>query len=147
MRRFVTNFISKKLKYLFIGFLFTGIVFNVAAKGVDKEKPSVTINFTFTGIVDSCNYINRIQVFVDGAKVVTSSEKKQNEPNSVTFTVKKGNYKIKVIDEILFQGTWEEQTIANNYNIDAVYESNIQIKGNITLNLLFDLDKGVSLVL
>jgi len=61
--------------------------------------------------------------------------------------LKKGNYKIKVIDEILFQGTWEEQTIANNYNIDAVYESNIQIKGNITLNLLFDLDKGVSLVL
>jgi len=90
MRRFVTNFISKKLKYLFIVVLFTGIALNAAAKGVDKGKPSVTINFTFIGIVDSCNYINRIEVFVDGAKVVTSSEKKQNEPNSVTFTVKKG---------------------------------------------------------
>ena len=147
MDRFVTNFIPKKLKYLFIVFLFSGIAFNAAAKGVNKGKPSVTINFTFTGIVDSCNYINRIQVYVDGVKMITSTEKKQSEPNSVTFAVKKGNYKIKVIDEVLFQGSWEEHTIANNYNIDAVYESNIQIKGNITFNLLFDLDKGVSLVL
>jgi hypothetical protein len=79
-------------------------------------------------------------------KVITSSEKKLSEPNMVTFSIKKGKYKIKIVDEVLFQGKWEEQTIKNDYNIDAIYECEIQIKDNTTINLLFDLDKGVSII-
>jgi hypothetical protein len=122
------------------------IALNVIAKDISKDKPTLSIKFTFTGIVDSCDYINRINIFIDSVKIVTSSEKKQSEPNIVSFSIKKGKYKIKIIDEVFFQGKWEEQTIINDYNIDAIYECEIQIKENTTINLLFDLDKGVSVI-
>jgi hypothetical protein len=135
-----------KLKH-FTLFVFTLLIaLNLIAKGITKVKPTVTIKFTFAGIVDSCDYINRINIFIDSVKIVTSSEKKQSEPNMVTFSIKKGKYKIKIVDEVFFQGKWEEQTIINDYNIDAIYESEIQIKENTIINLLFDLDKGVSVI-
>ncbi len=126
--------------------LFVFISFNTIGLNVNKGKPIVTIKFTFTGIVDSCDYINRINVYINEVKLATSSEKKQSEANSVTFSIKKGKYKLKVTDEVLFQGKWEEQTILNNYNIDAVLETEIEVKGNTSINMIFDLDKGVSIV-
>jgi hypothetical protein len=143
---FAKKVITMKLKFLYIAFLTFIFAFSITAKNIDKSQPTLTIEFTFTGIVDSCDYLNRINVFIDGEKFATSTEKKQSEANSVTLTVKKGKHKIKVIDEVLFQNKWEEQTLANNYNIDAIYESEIQVKKSMTINLLFDLDKGVSVV-
>jgi len=135
-----------KFKSLFIIFFTLFISYSATAKGANNSRPILTIKFTFNGIVDSCNYINKIDVFIDGEKLVTSTEKKQSETNSVSLKIKKGKYKIKIVDEVFFLGKWEEQTIANNYNIDAIYESNLRINGNTNINLLFDLDKGVSII-
>lgn len=135
-----------KFKILYVICFTSLIAFNVAAKDPNNGKLTLTIKFSFTGIVDSCDYINRINVFVNNNLVSTSPEKKLSEPNSIIFSIKKGKYKIKIVDEVFFQGKWEEQTISNNYNIDVIYESDIDIKENMTMNLLFDLDKGVSII-
>jgi len=87
-----------------------------------------------------------MQVYIDGKKVALSSEKKQSEPNSISLQVKKGKHTIKLVNEVCYMGKWEEQSIANDYNIDAVYESEIIIQHHTTLSLLFDLDKGVILL-
>lgn len=135
-----------KIRYIFVVFFSLIISLSLSAKGVNKGKSAITINFVFKGVVDSCNYVNRIIVYIDDFKIATSTEKKQSESNNVSFTVKKGKHKIKIVDEVLFNGKWEEQTIVNNYNIDAIYENTFIIKKNSTINLLFDIDKGVSII-
>ncbi len=135
-----------KFKILLL-FCFTSMVtFYSFAKDGDKGKPTLTIKFSFTGIVDSCDYVNRIKVLINNDLISTSPEKKQSESNSISINLKKGKYRLKIVDEVFFRGRWEEQTIANDYNIDAIYECDIDINENLTINLLFDLDKGVSII-
>ena len=38
-----------------------------------------------------------------------------------------------------YDGNWEEHTIANEYSIDALYEGEIKLKKEVTINLVFDI--------
>jgi hypothetical protein len=134
----------KSVRHLSVFILLLSISLGLSALSSNKGKPTIIIKYSFINIVDSCNYLNRIVVFIDGEKVAVSIEKKQSEPNSLSFSIKKGKHKIRIMDEVFFQGKWEEHTLANDYNIDALYESEMLVKKNQTINLVFDLDKGVN---
>jgi hypothetical protein len=44
-----------------------------------------------------------------------------------------------------YEGTWEEHTVANEYSLDALYEGEVSLKKKLTLDLVFDIDKEVTI--
>lgn len=106
-----------------------------------------TLNYSFKGIVEGYDHDNKTELYIDGILVATSSVKKETEKNSITVDITKGSHDIKVINYAYYEGTWEEHTIANNYSIDCLYETKMNItKKKNKLNLLFDIDSGTQVV-
>ena len=113
-----------------------------------KEKTvTLTVSYEFKGIVDGYDHENKTELYVDGQLVATSTVKKESEKNSVSAVVSKGKHDIKVINYALYEGVWEEHTIANNYSQDCKYETSINVtKKKSKIKLLFDIDNGTKLV-
>jgi hypothetical protein len=78
-------------------------------------------------------------VYVDGMLAGETSEQLQSIPNSCTVTASKGKHSIRIINMANYEGNWEEHTIANEYSIDALYEGEIKLKKELTINLVFDI--------
>jgi hypothetical protein len=113
---------------------------SVSAKAKDVK---FTVNYTFTGIEEGYDHDSKTELYINDKLVATSSVKKESEKNSVSTVLPKGTYKVRVVNYAYYEGTWEEHTIANNYSIDCLYESTIDMKKKKnTLNLLFDINSG-----
>lgn len=104
-----------------------------------QKKGAITVNASYTGILDGYDHINKTMVYIDGVQVGETSEELQSKPNSCTVTADRGKHSIRIINMAKYEGTWEEHTIANEYSIDALYEGEIKLKKEITINLVFDI--------
>lgn len=112
-----------------------------------EKMVTLTVGYTFSGIVDGYDHMNKSELYVDGKLVATSSVKEESKPNSVSATVTKGSHNIKVLNYAMYEGEWEVHSIANNYSQDCMYEANVNCKKkNTKIKLLFDLDNGTKLV-
>ena len=45
-----------------------------------------------------------------------------------------------------YEGNWEEHTTDNEYSIDAMYEEDITLSKSYSIHLIFDIDKGETIV-
>ncbi len=99
----------------------------------------IRVNTSYTGVLDGYDHINKTMVYVDGMLAGETSEQLQSVPNSCAITASKGKHSIRIINMANYEGNWEEHTIANEYSIDALYEGEIKLKKEITINLVFDI--------
>lgn len=104
-----------------------------------QKQGTITVNARYTGIVDGYDHINKTMVYVDGMLAGETTEQLQSKANSCSVTVNKGNHSIRIINMANYEGNWEEHTIANEYSIDALYEGEIKLKKELTINLVFDI--------
>jgi hypothetical protein len=104
-----------------------------------QKKGAITVKACYTGILDGYDHINKTLVYIDGVQVGETSEELQSKPNSCMVTADRGKHSIRIVNMAKYQGTWEEHTIANEYSIDALYEGEIKLKKNLTINLVFDI--------
>lgn len=104
-----------------------------------QKKGVITVNARYTGILDGYDHINKTLVYIDGVRVGETSEELQSKPNSCTVIAERGKHSIRIINMAKYEGTWEEHTIANEYSIDALYEGEIKLKKEISINLVFDI--------
>lgn len=105
-----------------------------------EKEIKVTVKYSFKGIEEGYDHDTRTELYIDDELVGTSTVKKESKPNSVTAATAKGKHNIRVVNQALYEGTWEDHTIANNYSIDCLYEAEINVKKTLTIQLLFDLD-------
>lgn len=104
-----------------------------------QKKVKVTVEWVFTGIIENYDHNSRMEIFVDGTKVATSSVTKQSKKNSVTVKVPKGNHTLKVVNFAEYNGIWEEHSRANDYSLDGVYILNTEFKKKEKISLEFDI--------
>lgn len=105
------------------------------------KQGKLTVAWSFLNIVEGYDHDNKCIIYVDGKQVGESSITKETTANSITVSVPQGSHDVKVMNYALYEGNWEEHTIANNYSIDCFYESNIKIKKKTKITLVFDIDK------
>jgi len=104
----------------------------------------LTVSWIFCNIVEGYDHDSKCEVFIDGKSVAVSSVKKESQMNSISVTVLPGKHNVKVMNYALYEGEWEEHTIANEYSIDCSYDGNLNIKSKTQLSLLFDIDSGTT---
>lgn len=110
-----------------------------------QKQGIITVNTSYKGIVEGYDHINRTDIYVDGKLIGSSSGQVQSKPNSFQVKVSRGSHDIRVINMAFYEDTWEEHTIANEYSLDALYEGSIKLKKKLSINLVFDIDKEVTI--
>lgn len=102
----------------------------------------INLSWSFANITEGYDHDNKCKVYVDGKEIGESSVTKESVPNTYSVTTTAGNHKIKVMNLALYDGTWIEHTVANEFSIDCFWESTVNIKKKININLLFDINTG-----
>lgn len=119
--------------------LFTLIISMFTINAFAQKNGIIKVNIRYSGVVDGYDHINKTMVYVDGMLTGETSEQLQSIPNSCAVTASKGKHSIRIINMANYEGNWEEHTVFNEYSIDALYEGEIKLKNEITINLVFDI--------
>ncbi len=121
------------------------LVLLVAAFGLQAQKMvPVTLSWKFENVEEGYDHDNKCVVYVDGEETQTSSVTPQTKLNKMMIKVPAGKHDIQVISLAKYEGKWEEHTIDNDYSIDCVYDATIKAKKAVKIDIIFDLDEGVS---
>jgi archaellum component FlaG (FlaF/FlaG flagellin family) len=109
--------------------------------GFTFAADNFTVQWNFISVENGYDHENKIQVFVDGKLQAESTVFKQTELGKVSMTITPGTHLVRVVNFALYNGKWEEHTIANEYSVDAIYETqyNFKKKGNV-LKIVWDVD-------
>lgn len=102
------------------------------------------IEWTFKGVLEGYDHDNRMVVKVDGVEVGTSKTFKETAVGDFTISVQPGKHNVEIKNFALYEGKWDEHSKSNSYSVDASYIGSLMMEGNMTLNLLFDIDKEVA---
>ena len=106
-----------------------------------QRKGQINVNARFSGILDGYDLMNKTVVYVDGKIVGETTEQLQSKPNSCSVTVPRGKHELRIVNMAKNDGKWEEHTFANNYSIDALYESKVRLRKKQSINLVFDITR------
>jgi len=101
----------------------------------------ITVNTSYIGVLDGYDHINKTMVYVDGMLAGETSEQVQSKPNSCIVSVERGTHNIRIVNMANYEGNWEEHTISNEYSLDALYEGEVKLKKELTINLVFDINE------
>lgn len=107
-----------------------------------KSKGNVLeITYRFDNIIEGYDHETKAEIKINGQEVLISPVHKQSKPQKLTIKVPSGSYDFYLMMWALYEGTWEEHTIANNYSIDCVVDDKFKAsKPKHTLNIVFDID-------
>ena len=131
-----------RLKLLLLPLFVSLLTFSTFA----QKTGVININARYTGVMDGYDHINKTMVYVDGKLACETSEQVQSKPNSCSVSVARGEHFIRIVNMANFEGNWEEHTITNEYSLDALYESDIKLKKELTINLTFDIEAEKTIV-
>lgn len=128
------GFKKKNMKGLFLVLFVTlsGLAFGQECK--------LTVHIEFKGIEEGYDHLTKDELYIDGNLVKTTDERKESQSVDVKINVPRGTHTFKIVNWILYEGTWEQNTTENEYSIDAFgeIECNFRKKGKISV--LYDLD-------
>lgn len=116
------------------------LLFCLLASNTFGKSSSVTIKWSYLNIEAGYDHENKIQVSVDGQIIGESKTFLQSNVGSFTFTSTPGSHLIQVKGYSLYEGSWEEHTIENQYAIDAIVNETYDLKKENTLTILWDLN-------
>ncbi len=106
----------------------------------------VTVTSVYKNIEEGYDHICKNEVWIDDDRknAVWSNQALESKKIEVTLEVPKGKHTIHVMNHALYEGTWEEHIIDNNYSIDSQVSTEATFKKKHKLDVVFDLDKGVT---
>lgn len=122
--------------------LFLLSIFMIAALVSYSQTTKLTVNIKFVGIEEGYDHETKTVVMIDGEEVAFSPNTLQSKTGAFTVDVPQGSHQLKVVNYALYEGSWEEHTVANDYSIDCVFEEDHTFKKPEKLYLLFDIDEG-----
>ncbi|MDX2285781.1 MAG: hypothetical protein NW241_16555 [Bacteroidia bacterium] len=104
----------------------------------------LTVKYRFLNIEEGYDHTTKTAVFVDGEEMGISNPHPQSKPGSLIVDVPTGRHDIRVVNYALYEGTWEEHTVENQYSIDCIVETVVRIKKKATIDVTFDLNSETS---
>lgn len=110
-----------------------------------QRQGVIKVNTSYSGVVEGYDHLCKTVLFVDGKQVGESSELPQTNPNSFSVNIPRGEHRLKVVNMAKNGDTWEEDTIINDYSLDAVFEGSIKLKKALTIELVFDIGQEKTL--
>ncbi|MEQ1507364.1 MAG: hypothetical protein ABMB14_34365 [Myxococcota bacterium] len=113
----------------------------ILVSGCGGHPGGLVVTWSFAGIEEGYDHPNRVDVYVDGQPLAQSTVTPQSERNAVSVVVPDGAHTVRVVNSALYDGVWEEHTVANDYSIDCVWEGTVSPRDK-KLDLVFDLDQG-----
>ncbi len=108
-----------------------------------QKKAKLTIDWIFTGIIENYDHDSRMEIYIDGKQVATSTVSKQSVKNKIVVAVPKGKHTVKIVNYAEYQGEWEAHNRQNDYSLDAFYEYTADFKKKDKLSLVFDIEKEI----
>lgn len=106
------------------------------------QTTQLTVYYEFRNIEEGYDHDCKTQVVIDGKSVGETAPHKQSKKGVLTVSVPTGDHKLRVMNWALYEGTWEEHTVDNNYSIDCMHEEGHRFSKPEKLYLVFDLDSG-----
>lgn len=119
--------------------IFIAIITSTALLAKPPKQAKLTVSWSFVGIIDGYDHDSKCIVFIDGNQVGESTVTKESKPNSITVNVEPGKHSVRVMNYALYEGQWEEHTVANNYSVDCFYEGELIFKKKKSITLVFDI--------
>ena len=107
-----------------------------------QKVGTLTFKYSVINIVKGYDHNSKLVIYEDGKMIGESTEHLESKPNSISVKLSQGKHQIKAVLTSLYEGKWEEHTIANTYSIDCLFEDEVNIKKKKTITLVFDIDKG-----
>lgn len=104
------------------------------------QSPNFLVKWKFENVVEGYNHSNKMQVYIDGKFVAESAVFLESDWGEVKVAVSKGSHAVKIVNYSLYEGNWEEHTLANNYSVDGIIEEEHTFKKKNTLTIVFDID-------
>lgn len=129
-------------KLLLLPLLICLLTFNAFA----QKTGVINVNARYKGVLVGYDHICKTMVYIDGKLAGETTELAQSIPNSCSISVEKGTHSIRIVNMTNYEGNWEEHTITNEYSVDALYEGEIKLKKEITINLEFDINEEKTIV-
>jgi hypothetical protein len=126
--------------------LFTLIISLFTVSAFAQKTGVINVNARYTGVLDGYDHICKTMVYLDGKLAGETSEQVQSKPNSCSISAEKGTHSIRIVNMANYEGNWEEHTITNEYSLDALYEGEIKLKKEVTINLEFDITEEKTIV-
>lgn len=105
----------------------------------------ISVKFKTVNVEKDYDHLSRLKVYMNGINLITSSVKPESKLNKIRLSVNPGKYHIRLVKESFYQQKWQEHTIANNFAIDCSAEQTIELNKNLSLKIIFDLDKGTNI--
>ncbi len=107
-----------------------------------SQTGSFKVTWIFKNIEEGYDHTCKTQVWVDGEMAGESGEFSESEGGTMSVQMSAGTHEVRVVNLALYEGNWEEHTIANNYSIDCLLEEQHKFTGKDKLFMLFDIDSG-----
>jgi len=123
-------------KIFLLALLIPFFAFNTFA----QKMGTLTVKTHYINIIEGYDHQCRTLVFVDGEQVAESPVQLQSEPIEIKVKIPKGKHDIRIMNQALYEGVWEDHTVANNYSLDAYYDGIVTIKKKKSISLVFDID-------
>lgn len=117
-------------------------IFMIVAVVSYSQTTKLTVNIKFSGIEEGYDHETKTVVLIDGQEVAFSPNTLQSKTGAFTVDVPTGSHELRIVNYALFEGNWEEHTVANDYSIDCVHEETHNFKKPEKLYILFDIDEG-----
>lgn len=100
----------------------------------------IKVDWRFLHVVDGFAHDNRLDVYVDGNKVLQSSVKPETKRNTLKLDLKPGPHELRFVNMALYEGTWEEHTVANDYSVDCTWDVSVTSTHPKAIHLVCDID-------
>jgi hypothetical protein len=110
--------------------------------GQDRE---ITVTVKFEDIEEGYDHITRDVLYLDGEQLLVTEERHESKAIKFKIMVPRGQHTIKIVNWVLYEGTWEENKIANNFSINAFDEIQCVVKKKGKLTVVYALDDGISM--
>ncbi|WP_300666213.1 hypothetical protein [Fluviicola sp.] len=101
---------------------------------------ALSVNWKFVNIEAGYDHPSKMRVFVDDVELGVSPESTESKGGVFTVKVPKGGHRVRIVNQSLFEGAWQDHTIVNNYSVEAVYEKALNIKKALKVVLVIDLN-------
>jgi hypothetical protein len=105
-----------------------------------KKEARLQLSYMFTGVKEGYNYNEKVDIYLNDVLIFSGRPAAMDEKREMIIGITPGTWQLRLESYVWYNDQWEAQTIANGYNIDAVWEQTITLKKKKRLNIDLEFD-------
>ena len=106
-----------------------------------QKEGRLQLSYAFTGIKEGYNHQEKVDLYLNDKLIYSGPAAAMDEKRAMDVSLPPGTWELRLESWVWYDEQWEAQTVANGYNIDAVWTSTIKVKKkkNLKIDLEFDI--------